>query len=181
MKKISLIAVALIASSTSFAATTPGGEIHFTGDLVSSACAVSAGSDGQIVDLGQHRVAKFKEVGDESGPVPFNIELVDCEAALVTKGVSFAFQGPTVAANPKLLSVSASGGNDAVAKGVGIQIADHTSTALGLDGTSFSKEKAILDGTNTFQFTARYVSYLESKDMVAGKANADATFIVNYN
>ncbi len=182
MKKISLIAFALVASSTSFAATVPGGEIHFTGDLVNAACAVSAGSDGQTVPLGQHRVASFKKAGDTTGPVPFKIDLVDCEAALVTKGVSIAFKGPTVATNPKLLSVGAGTSNETAAKGVGIQIADSTSTPLTLDGTGFTKETLINDGTNSFQFTARYVSTVDAGvGLTAGKANADATFIVNYN
>ncbi len=182
MKKISLIAFALVASSTSFAATVTGGQVHFTGDLVNAACAVDVNSDGQTVDLGQHRVSKFKKAGDMSGPVPFQINLVDCEAALVTKGVSIAFKGSTTATNPKLLVVGAGASNDAAAQGVGIQISDSSSTALALDGTGFTKEIALNDGTNSFGFTARYVSTVDAgPTLTAGKANADATFVVNYN
>ncbi|MCU4313817.1 type 1 fimbrial major subunit FimA [Acinetobacter bereziniae] len=182
MKKISLAAAALVASSVSFAAPIPSGEIHFTGDLVNAACAVDVNSDGQTVDLGQHRVAKFKKAGDMSGPVPFQINLVDCEAALVTKGVSIAFKGSTTATNPKLLVVGAGTSNDAAAQGVGIQILDSSSTALTLDGTGFTKETALNDGTNSFRFSARYVSTVDAgPTLTAGKANADATFVVNYN
>ncbi|RIJ71095.1 type-1 fimbrial protein subunit A, partial [Nakamurella silvestris] len=55
---------------------------------------------------------------------------------------------------------------------------DYASKILAVDGSDFSTEKAIIDGTNTFPFTARYVATGAS---TPGKANADATFVVNYN
>ncbi|MBJ8552977.1 type 1 fimbrial major subunit FimA [Acinetobacter bereziniae] len=178
MKKLGLLAAACVMSSASFAAPVNGGTVHFVGELVNAACAVSTDTADQTVDLGQHRTARLAVAGDKSGPVPFNIQLVDCDASLVTKGVSFAFNGQTVNNNKLLLAVNGGGGNAPAATNVGIEITDYASKILAVDGSDFSTEKAIIDGTNTFPFTARYVATGAS---TPGKANADATFVVNYN
>lgn len=177
MKKLGLLAAALVVSTTPFAATVNGGTVHFVGELVNAACAVSTDTADQTVDLGQHRTASLTS-GKKSPAVPFNIKLVDCEAGLVTNGVSFAFNGQTVTANNKLLAVNSGGGNEPAAQNVGIEIADGASKILTVDGTGFSTETPIIDGTNTFPFTARYSAF---GDSTAGKANADATFVINYN
>ena len=177
MKKIGLLTIALVISTTPFAATVNGGTVHFVGELVNAACAVSTDTADQTVDLGQHRTARLAVANDKSTAIPFNIKLVDCEAALVTKGVSFAFNGQTVPTNNKLLAVT-SGSNEPAAQNVGIEIADGASKILNVDGTGFSTETPIIDGTNIFPFTARYVATGAS---TPGKANADATFVINYN
>jgi len=178
MKKIGLLTIALVISTTPFAATVNGGTVHFVGELVNAACAVSTDTANQIVDLGQHRTANLAAAGAKSTAIPFNIKLVDCDASQVTTGVSFAFNGQTVTANNKLLAVNSGGGNEPAAKNVGIEIADGASTILAVDGTGFSTETPIIDGTNTFPFSARYVATGVS---TPGKANADATFVINYN
>ncbi|MFT0693084.1 type 1 fimbrial major subunit FimA [Acinetobacter bereziniae] len=178
MKKLGLLAAALVVSSTPFAATVNGGTVHFVGELVNAACAVSTDTADQTVDLGQHRTARLAKAGDVSPAVPFNIQLVDCDSKLVTTGVSFAFNGQTVNNNNKLLAVNGGGGNAPAATNVGIEITDYASQILAVDGTGFSKEQKVNDGTNTFPFTARYVATGAS---TPGKANADATFVVNYN
>lgn len=178
MKKLGLLAAALVVSTTPFAATVNGGTVHFVGELVNAACAVSTDTADQTVDLGQHRTASLAVANDKSAAIPFNIKLVDCEAALVTKGVSFAFNGQTVTSNNKLLAVNSGNSNEPSATNVGIEIADGASKILTVDGTGFSTETPIIDGTNTFPFSARYVATGAS---TPGKANADATFVINYN
>jgi len=168
----------LIVATSASAATVNGGTVHFVGELVNAACAVSTDTADQTVDLGQHRTASLAADGDKSPAVPFNIQLVDCDSSLVTNGVSFAFNGQTVSGKNTLLAVNGGGGNAPAATNVGIEITDYASTVLAVDGSVFSAEKAINDGTNTFPFTARYVATGVS---TAGKANADATFVVNYN
>lgn len=168
---------ALVISANASAATVNGGTVHFVGELVNAACAVSTDTSNQTVDLGQHRTAKLAVAGDQSDAKTFEIKLVDCDASLITKGVSFAFKGQTVATNNKLLAVT-SGSNEPAAKNVGIQIEDATSEILAVDGTGFSKETPVINGTNSFPFTARYVATGAS---TPGKANADATFVINYN
>lgn len=157
--------------------TVVGGVVHFTGDIVNAACSVSTNSDGQTVKLGQYRTAAFTAAGTETTPVPFNIVLNDCDPA-VSSLASVAFTGQADALDPTLLSVNASGDNATVASGVGIVIKDKTSSVLPPDGTTYSAQQTLLEGTNTFPFTANYKSTVAS--VTAGKANADATFMIHY-
>lgn len=60
---------------------------------------------------------------------------------------------------------------------VGIQILDRTGEVLVLDGATFSAKTDLIDGTNILPFQARYIALGQS---VAGTANADATFKVQY-
>lgn len=46
-----------------------------------------------------------------------------------------------------------------------------------LDGATFSAKTDLIDGTNILPFQARYIALGQS---VAGTANADATFKVQY-
>lgn len=63
------------------------------------------------------------------------------------------------------------------AQNVGIQILDRTGEVLILDGATFSVKTDLIDGTNILPFQARYIALGQS---VAGTANADATFKVQY-
>lgn len=175
----SLVATVALASSVAFAApvTVPGGVVHFQGSLVNAACAVSTESADQIVKLGQYRTAAFTAVGDVSANTPFNIVLNDCDTAVSTTA-SVAFSGTATASNPDLLAI-ASSSNSTTATGVGIEILDRTSTALTPDGTDFSAAQTLIDGTNTLPFVARYKATAAAT--TAGQANADATFIMQYN
>ncbi|MBJ2097896.1 fimbrial protein, partial [Serratia ureilytica] len=89
-----VLAAALLSAGTmaTAATTVPGGTVHFTGQIVNAACAVSAGSTDQTVNLGQYRTANFKAVGDYSGAVPFKIQLQDCDTSVSTQA-SVAFSG----------------------------------------------------------------------------------------
>lgn len=57
------------------------------------------------------------------------------------------------------------------------QILDRTGEVLILDGATFSAKTDLIDGTNILPFQARYIALGQS---VAGTANADATFKVQY-
>ncbi|MBX0104049.1 type 1 fimbrial protein subunit FimA, partial [Salmonella enterica subsp. enterica serovar Typhi] len=63
------------------------------------------------------------------------------------------------------------------ATGVGIEILDNTSSPLKPDGATFSAKQALVEGTNTLRFTARYKATAAA---TPGQANADATFIMKY-
>ncbi|MFC0228370.1 type 1 fimbrial major subunit FimA [Serratia aquatilis] len=175
----SLVATLVLASSAAFAApvTVPGGVVHFQGSLVNAACAVSTESADQIVTLGQYRTAAFTAVGDVSADIPFKIVLNDCDTAVSTTA-SVAFSGTATAGNPDLLAI-ASSTNSTTATGVGIEILDRTSVALTPDGTDFSAAQTLIDGTNTLPFVARYKA--TAAVTTAGQANADATFVMQYN
>ncbi len=175
----SLIATVALVSSAANAAdpvTVNGGTVHFQGELVNAACAVSTQSDGQIVKLGQYRTAAFTKVGDTSSQIPFNIVLTDCDST-VAATASVAFTGQTDATDPTLLAVNSSG-NATTAKGVGIEILDRTSKTLSPNGSTFSTAQTLNDGENTIPFTARYKA--TAATATAGAANADATFVMKY-
>ncbi len=157
--------------------TVVGGVIHFTGDIVNAACSVSTNSDGQTVKLGQYRTAAFTGTGTETTPIPFNIVLNDCDPA-VSSLASIAFSGQADLIDTDLFTVNASGDNTTVASGVGIVIKDKQSQILSPAGTAYSAKQTLIKGTNTFPFTANYKSTVAS--VTAGKANADATFMIHY-
>ncbi|ENV91980.1 type 1 fimbrial major subunit FimA [Acinetobacter bereziniae] len=180
--KLSLLKIATLSalaiSGSAFAAdavTVNGGTVHFTGELVNAACAVSTESANQTVDLGQYRIARLEAAGDKTTPVPFQIKLVDCDPT-VQATAAVAFYGQAETSNPNLLTVSA-GSNATSATNVGIEISDDTSKILGVSGSSFSTPKNLIAGDNTLQFSARYVATGKS---TPGQANADATFVVKY-
>ncbi|HDS3819408.1 type 1 fimbrial major subunit FimA [Morganella morganii] len=151
-----------------------GGTVHFTGELVNAACAVSTESSNQTVELGQYRTATLTGSA-MSTPVPFKIKLVDCDPTVATTA-AVAFSGQSMAGDVNLLAVT-SGTNAPAAQNVGIQISDATSTVLPPSGADFSAAKTLIQGTNVLDFTARYVA---KGATTPGQANADATFVVKY-
>ncbi|MCU4314321.1 type 1 fimbrial major subunit FimA [Acinetobacter bereziniae] len=180
LSTLGLIAISTLgASASALAVEVKGGTVNFTGDLVNAACAVSTGSANQTVTLGQVRTANFKNAGDKTTPVPFEIKLVDCDP-LIQATAAIAFQGTAVGgtAGANLLAVSAADANGTAAKNVGIEIADNTAKVLGLTGAVYSTAKTLVAGDNTLQFSARYVS--TDKATSPGQANASATFTVKY-
>ncbi|AOA58986.1 type 1 fimbrial major subunit FimA [Acinetobacter larvae] len=180
MKKVLLVAgAALLTSGLANAATiVNGGTVHFAGEFVNAACAVSSDTANQTVQLGQHRTANITAAGQYTPNVPFSIKLVDCDTA-VSKTAQFAFTGPQDATDSTLLKIHSGPSNNAVsATGVGVEIADYNGKILTPDGTVFSAPKALIDGNNTIDFVARYKSTAEKA--TAGQAYADANFVISY-
>ncbi|MRS90022.1 type 1 fimbrial protein subunit FimA [Enterobacteriaceae bacterium RIT714] len=171
-----LVAGAAHAEDPATPVSVNGGNVHFKGELVNAACAVNTESADQIVNLGQYRTAKFTKIGDTTANIPFNIELNDCDPE-VAATASVAFTGQIDPTDKTLLAVT-SGSNDNAAKGVGIEILDSTSATLTPDGATFSAAKALIEGTNTLNFTARYKATAATTE--PGQANADATFVMKY-
>jgi major type 1 subunit fimbrin (pilin) len=175
----SVIASLMLVAGAAVAAdpvSVSGGTVHFEGELVNAACAVSTQSSDQVVTLGQYRTASFAAVGDTTAQIPFSIVLNDCDPK-VAATAAVAFSGQSDITNNNLLAVT-SADNGTTASGVGIEILDNTSTALKPDGATFSTAQALVEGTNTLRFSARYKATATSA--TPGQANADATFIMKY-
>ncbi len=98
----------------------------------------------------------------------------DCDTN-VSSNAAVAFLGTTVTSNDDTLALQSSAAGSA--QNVGIQILDRTGEVLVLDGATFSAKTDLIDGTNILPFQARYIALGQS---VAGTANADATFKVQY-
>lgn len=127
--------------------------------------------DDQVLQVRSSRLAK---AGDLSSAVGFNIKLNDCDTN-VSSNAAVAFLGTTVTSNDDTLALQSSAAGSA--QNVGIQILDRTGEVLVLDGATFSAKTDLIDGTNILPFQARYIALGQS---VAGTANADATFKVQY-
>lgn len=127
-----------------------------------------------VVELGQVRSSRLAKAGDLSSAVGFNIKLNDCDTN-VSSNAAVAFLGTTVTSNDDTLALQSSAAGSA--QNVGIQILDRTGEVLVLDGATFSAKTDLIDGTNILPFQARYIALGQS---VAGTANADATFKVQY-
>lgn len=162
--------------------TTPvvvtGGTIHFKGDLVAAPCAVSTDSSDQIVKLGEYTTHHFNASGIKGTKKPFQIKLEDCDTTTYTTA-KVQFQGTADSSNAQLLAVDSglSGDQAATATNVGIQILDSASKVITPNG-DFSTANTLNDGENILKFAAQYVS---TGVATAGQANADATFIMQYN
>ena len=182
LKHVGIIVVSVLAMSSaavsaaegdeSVTTTVNGGVIHFKGEVVNAACAIDSESMNQTVELGQVRSSRLAKAGDLSSAVGFNIKLNDCDTN-VSSNAAVAFLGTTVTSNDDTLALQSSAAGSA--QNVGIQILDRTGEVL--DGATFSAKTDLIDGTNILPFQARYIALGQS---VAGTANADATFKVQY-
>lgn len=162
------------APTTTTTTTVNGGVVHFKGEVVNAACAIDSESMNQTVELGQVRTARLAKTGDLSSAVGFNIKLNDCDST-VAGTAAVAFLGTTITGNDDTLALQNSAAG--AAQNVGIQILDRSGTVLTLDGATFSTKTDLIDGTNILPFQARYIATGQS---IAGTANADATFKVQY-
>lgn len=167
------VGVANAAGSTT---TVNGGTVHFTGEVVDAACAVSKDSEDLPVALGQVRSATLADAGSVANQTPFNITLVDCDTT-VASTAAIAFAGPATTAGDAL-SVSSITTQGTAATNVGIQILDKDGTVLA-PNTDTSSPATLINGTNTLPFTAQFVS--TEGGATPGAADADATFSVTYN
>ncbi|MGR7122250.1 type 1 fimbrial major subunit FimA [Klebsiella aerogenes] len=159
------------------AATVSGGTVHFTGEVVNAACAVSPNSADQTVKLGQVRAASLTDAGSVANQTPFNIVLADCDTTVSTSA-SVSFNGPATTAGDAL-SVSSISTNGVAATNVGIQILDQSGTVIKPNTAVGSTAFTLQDGVNTIPFTAQFVS--TAGGATAGAADADATFNIEYN
>ena len=103
----SVIASLMLVAGAAVAAdpvSVSGGTVHFEGELVNAACAVSTQSSDQVVTLGQYRTASFAAVGDTTAQIPFSIVLNDCDPK-VAATAAVAFSGQSDITNNNLLAL----------------------------------------------------------------------------
>lgn len=170
MSVLSLSSVAANAATVSVF----GGNVQFRGSVTNGACAVSADTSDQIVNLGQVKAATLNAAGKTSTAVGFNIDLEDCDIT-VASTAAFAFTGVAHTANPNLLAVQSSAAG--AATNVGVQILDSKSNVMGLNGATYGTPVALINGKNSIPFQAQYYS---TGAATAGTADADATFNIQY-
>lgn len=173
MFKKALLSSLILASAGSWAATTvTGGTVNFEGTVVDAACAVSADSVDQTVQMGQVRTAALADAGATASSVPFNITLEDCDTT-VSSSAAVTFSGVASADDTTVL---AAGQGSGAAQNVAIKIYDNSGSAVNLG--ELSSATTLIDGTNSLPFVAKY--FTPVGNATAGDASAQATFTMTY-
>ena len=189
-KTKTLLAVAVAAvlpAGSAFAPTTSGGTVNFSGKVVTSACAISAGSANIDVDMGEVRTATLAAAGSEASTAKaFSITLEDCEIAdtsasteanpIAATTVAVTFTGTPDAADANSLAVGANGGANS-AQHVAIRLYDEQGKVVKLGEPAAAIP--LRAGANTLNFSAKY--YSPQGNATAGDASAVATYTVTYS
>ncbi|MDA8480760.1 type 1 fimbrial protein [Citrobacter sp. Awk 4] len=155
--------------------TLPGGDMRFQGEIIAEACRVEARDRELIVPMGQISSNWFHALGQDAGPVPFDIHLQEC-TTVVSQRVGVAFLGVADGKNPDVLSA---GDVPEVAKGVGVALFDNQGNLIPVN----SQQQAwtyLSEGEEpeVLHFTAKYRS--TSQHVVGGPVNAHAWFALTY-
>jgi type 1 fimbria pilin len=184
---LALSIAALLPAGSAMAATTSGGTVNFSGKVVTSACAISAGSANIDVDMGEVRTATLAAAGSEASTAKaFAITLEDCEIAdtsastdenpIAATTVAVTFTGTPDTSDANSLAVGANGSASS-AQHVAIRLYDEQGKVvkLGEPATAIPLRK----GANTLNFSAKY--YSPQGGATAGDASAVATYTVTYS
>jgi len=184
---LAIAIAALLPAGTALAAGTSGGTVNFSGKVVTSACAISAGSANIDVDMGEVRTATLATAGSEASTAKaFAITLEDCEIAdtsastdenpIAATTVAVTFTGTPDTSDVNSLSVGANGSANS-AQNVAIRLYDEQGNVvkLGEPASAIPLRK----GANTLNFSAKYYSPLGNA--TAGDASAVATYTVTYS
>lgn len=177
----------LLPTDSTLAATASGGTVNFNGKVVTSACAISAGSASVDVDMGEVRTATLAAPGSEASTAKtFSIVLEECEIAdtsasteenpIAATTVSVTFTGTPDTTDTSSLAAGANG-SDTSAQRVAIRLYDEQGKVipLGEPATAIPLRK----GSNTLNFSAKY--YSPQGGATAGDASAVATYTVTYS
>lgn len=150
------------------------GEINLImkANLVSNACTVSPATINQTVNLGTWATKQFKETYKGVPPKKFIINLLDCGPAAT--GVKVTFSGVVDPNNNMLLKLDAA----STATNLGISILDRNKNMI-KPGVETIIYPVRANSTNIpLEFYAQYVA--TNKNVTAGTANSQATFVLEY-
>ena len=184
---LAIAIAALLPAGTALAAGTSGGTVNFSGKVVTSACAISAGSANIDVDMGEVRTATLKTAGSEASTAKaFAITLEDCEIAdtsastaenpIAATTVAVTFTGTPDTSDVNSLSVGANGSANS-AQNVAIRLYDEQGNVVNLGEPAAAIP--LRKGANTLNFSAKY--YSPKGGATAGDASAVATYTVTYS
>ncbi|AHW96255.1 MULTISPECIES: fimbrial protein [Enterobacter] len=184
---LAIAIAALLPAGTALAAGTSGGTVNFSGKVVTSACAISAGSANIDVDMGEVRTATLATAGSVASTAKaFAITLEDCEIAdtsastdenpIAATTVAVTFTGTPDTSDVNSLSVGANGSANS-AQNVAIRLYDEQGNVVNLGEPAAAIP--LRKGANTLNFSAKY--YSPKGGATAGDASAVATYTVTYS
>ncbi|KFK91729.1 fimbrial protein, partial [Serratia sp. Ag2] len=148
--------------------------IHYIqGEVIAETCSVETRDRHLVVTMGHITTDRFQSVGDESGAIPFDLHLQNCNPA-VSRNVGVMFHGMADSNNPDMLSV---GDGPGVAKGVAVALFDDQGRFVPLN-TAPRYWVPVQDGPLTLHFVAKYRATGQAVN--DGQANAQAWFALTY-
>ncbi|MCK4227032.1 fimbria assembly protein [Enterobacter pseudoroggenkampii] len=169
---IRFITVALLALCTQAQADTALGEINIRlyGNIVDFTCVAEGSDSDKTVTLGTWPTKQLSTTGSRTQPMPFTLKLTGCPPG----AASITFSGKADGSNNGLLAL-----NDAsTASHVAVEIRDADKTRLALQQAS-QPVSVDAQGNATLSFYANYIATADNPQ--PGRADADATFMINYN
>ncbi|MEW5558973.1 fimbria assembly protein [Enterobacter asburiae] len=144
--------------------------IELSGNVVDYSCVVEAGDSDKSVELGRWPTKQLRNSGSTTSLVPFTLSLTGCPPG----SASITFTGKGDPSDPTLLGLNSS----SVASRVAVELRDADRGRLPLQQAS--RAVAVDDrGNARLQFYANYIATAD--DPQPGSADADATFLINYN
>lgn len=168
----SLAAMVLLVLNTHAQAVTALGEINIElyGNIVDFTCVAEGSDSDKTVTLGTWPTKQLSTAGSRTQPVPFTLKLTGCPPG----SASITFSGKAEGSDNSLLAL-----NDAsAARNVAVEIRDRDKTRLALQQAS--QAVAVDAGGNAeLSFYANYIATADNPQ--PGRADADATFMINYN
>lgn len=173
MKKINIIAAAIIAGTLSASAFAEDGQVNFIGSITGESCTLTNNTTNPLnVTLGNVAQSSFTGKGVTSSPTNFVIALTNCPKSALTAKVKFG--GTAHPDDSELLGLT---DETDVATGVGVLISDASNAVVPLNTASAPYK--LVEGANNLTFTARYRATVAT--VTAGPANSVANFTINYN
>lgn len=165
-------AMTLMMFHASAQAATALGEINIQmyGNIVDFTCVAEGSDSDKTVTLGTWPTKQLSTTGSRTQPMPFTLKLTGCPPG----AASITFSGKADGSNNGLLAL-----NDAsTASNVAVEIRDADKTRLALQEASQSVA-VDAQGNATLSFYANYIATADNPQ--PGRADADATFMINYN
>ncbi|MCU6163037.1 fimbria assembly protein [Enterobacter bugandensis] len=144
--------------------------IQMSGNIVDFTCVAEGNDSDKTVTLGTWPTKQLNTTGSRTQPMPFTLKLTGCPPG----AASITFSGKADGSNSGLLAL-----NDAsTASHVAVEIRDADKTRLALQQAS---QPVTVDaqGNATLSFYANYIATADNPQ--PGRADADATFMINYN
>jgi len=153
-------------------AASPLGEINIElyGNIIDFTCVAEGSDSDKSVTLGTWPTKQLSTTGSRTQAMPFTLKLTGCPPG----AASITFSGKTDLQDPELLAL-----NDASqATNVAVEIRDRDKTRLPLQQAS---QDVVVDeqGNAVLNFYANYIATANNPQ--PGRADADATFMINYN
>ncbi|WP_336995454.1 fimbria assembly protein [Leclercia sp. UBA7405] len=143
--------------------------IKLSGTIVDFTCVAEVGDSVKSVPLGRWSTKQLSTTGSRTPAVPFSLKLEGCPPG----AASLTFTGKANAQDSELLAL-----NEAShASNVAIEIRNQDKTRLPLQQAS-QDVKVDAQGHAVLQFYANYIA--TANDPQPGRADADATFVINY-